>query len=94
MPYELPLPKALKPWKVKIFDNELLIEEPHVTIIFKMERWRLGLRTKRFLDDKPKPGNVPKLIMTLVTEKLETLCQEWDARFPTNPVAPLEAEEE
>jgi hypothetical protein len=34
MPYDLPLPDNFKPWKVKIFDNELL-EEPHVTIIFK-----------------------------------------------------------
>jgi hypothetical protein len=37
MPYELRLPNALKRWKVKIFDNELLFEEPHVTIVFKTE---------------------------------------------------------
>jgi hypothetical protein len=34
MPYELRLPDALKPWKVKIRDNERL-EEPQFTVIFK-----------------------------------------------------------
>lgn len=86
MPYDLPLPSSLKPWKVKIFDNELLFEEPHVTIIFKMTRWRFSLRSKRFLDAQPYPKDVPDGILAEVEAKFGILCSEWDARFPTNAV--------
>ncbi|MGB8889261.1 MAG: hypothetical protein WCC87_21220 [Candidatus Korobacteraceae bacterium] len=42
MPYELELPARIKQqhWKVKIFDKETLYEEPHVTILFKLKKWR------------------------------------------------------
>jgi hypothetical protein len=93
MPYELLLPNALRPWKVKIFDNELLFEEPHVTIIFKSTRWRFSLRSRNFLDKSPEPSQVPSRVVAQIEANLETLCDEWNARFPTNPIAQLEEEE-
>lgn len=93
MPYELLLPNALKPWKVKIFDNELLFEEPHVTIIFKSTCWRFSLRSRSFLDKNPEPSEVPSRVVAHIEAKLETLCNEWNARFPTNPIVQLEEEE-
>jgi len=92
MPYELPLPAALNPWKVKILDNELLYEEPHVTIRFKAKHWRFSLRSKQFLDKSPSPDQVPAGLITEVLAKLADLNKEWDARFPTNPVVQLEEE--
>jgi hypothetical protein len=94
MPYELELPQSLSQRKVKIFDKELLIEEPHLTIIFKQRRWRFGLRTRAFLDEDPSPNDVPKKLLELINAGFERLCNEWDARFPTNPVSPAEEEEE
>jgi hypothetical protein len=92
MPYELQLPNALKRWKVKILDRELLFEEPHVTIVHKTELWRFGLRSQAFLDANPKPSKVSRKVMKEIMANLETLCRESDARFPTNPV--FQAEEE
>jgi hypothetical protein len=92
MPYELPLPTALNQWKVKILDNELLYEEPHVTIRFKTEHWRFSLRSRQFLDKNPSPGQVPKELMTEVQAKIADLIKAWDARFPTNPVVEPEGE--
>jgi hypothetical protein len=85
VPYELPLPNAFKRWKVKILDNELLFEEPHVTIVFKKELWRFGLRSRTFLDEDPEPGKVPRGVMDLIRSNLNMLCDQWDLRFPTNP---------
>lgn len=90
MPYDLPLSGNFKPWKVKIFDNELLCEEPHATIIFKMTRWRYSLRRRIFLDAQPNPKGVPEGILAEIEGNLARLCSEWDLRFPTNPVAQSE----
>lgn len=87
MPYVLTLPNALKRWKVKILDNELLFEEPHVTIVFKTELWRFGLRSRTFLDDYPRPDKLPKMLMAEIIANFATLCDEWNKRFPTNPVS-------
>lgn len=94
MPYDLPLPGSWKPWKVKIYDNELLCEEPHVTIVFKTTRWRYSLRSRTFLDSEPDPKDVRDGIVRAIEAQFETLCKEWDARFPTNPVTEDEEEEE
>ena len=93
MPYELPLPAALNPWKVKILDNELLFEEPHVTIRFKTKHWRVSLRSGMFLDTSPNPSEVSPAVVAAVRSKLEILRKKWDERFPTNPVMPIEGEE-
>jgi hypothetical protein len=90
MPYELKLPPKVsgQHWKVKIFDKELLYEEPHVTILFKTTKWRWGLRSRDFLDAQPHPGEVPQQVLTAIREKHDELCRQWDERFPTNPVHP------
>lgn len=95
MPYQLELPSGLdRRWKVKIFDNELLIEEPHVTVIFKTDRWRVSLRTGEFLDEKPVPDKIPGEVFAQVAANMELLQREWDARFPRNPAHEAEVEEE
>jgi hypothetical protein len=92
MPYELPLPNAFKQWTVKIFDNELPFEEPHVTIIFKQARWRWGLRREDFLEDNPNPKDVPAGILDELAGNLEQLRKEWNTRFPNNRVHEKEEE--
>lgn len=87
MPYVLTLPTALKRWKVKILDNELLFEEPHVTIVFKTELWRFGLRSRTFLDEEPRPDKVPKKLMAEIMANFKLLGDEWNNRFPTNPIS-------
>lgn len=87
MPFSLPLPKKLKVlWKIKIFDNEIL-EEPHVTILRKEEKWRYGLRRRGFLESEPDPAGVPQEIVDLIEVHYDELCRQWDLLFPTNPVA-------
>jgi hypothetical protein len=93
MSYDMPLPGKWKPWKVKIFDNELLCEEPHVTIIFKAIRWRYSLRTKTFLDKEPNPKDVASEVVAAIEAQFAKLCKEWNARFPTNPATECEEEE-
>jgi hypothetical protein len=88
MPYDLRLPKKFnKLWKVKIQDKELLYEEPHVTIWRKGTKWRFGLRSRKFLDPQPDPGDVPEEIRKLIDDKHAKLCRQWNIRFPTNPLA-------
>jgi hypothetical protein len=95
MPCDLPLPGSWKPWKVTIFDNELLCEEPHVTIVFKARRWPYSLPRKTFPDKEPDPRKVREGIVAEIEAQFEKLREEeeWDARFPTNPVAESEEEE-
>ena len=52
MPYQLPLPNPLPSdgWKVKIHDAENPYEDPHVTIYRKLQKWRLRLRDRTFMD--------------------------------------------
>lgn len=91
MPYNMRLSKKLRTlWKVKIQDRETLYEEPHVTIWRKDEKWRYGLRTRCFLDPKPDPAEVPNEIVELIEAQYKKLCQEWNARFPQNPVTESE----
>jgi hypothetical protein len=88
MPYDLLLPKKLrKLWKVKIQDKELLYEEPHVTIWRKDQKWRYSLRRHAFLDPQPDPKEVWDEVLKEIEDNYEELCRQWDARFPTNPVA-------
>ena len=88
MPYDLPLPKKLrKLWKVKIQDKELLYEEPHVTIWRKDTKWRYSLRRRVFLDPQPDPNKVAEEVLRVIEKNHDELVRQWDARFPTNPVA-------
>lgn len=88
MPFELKLSRNLKTagWKVKIFDKEEL-EPPHVTVLRGPEKWRLGLRDRRFL--LPPGGSwadFPKKLEKILKESIPILTIEWDRIHPTNPV--------
>jgi hypothetical protein len=88
MPYSLPLPPALAAhWKVKILDHELLVEEPHATIVFRVTRWRYSLRRQCFMDDRPPGREVNRRVLAIVQEQIEVLRQEWDRLHgDVNPV--------
>lgn len=88
MAFNLPLPVVLANagWKVKIFDREIR-EPPHVTIIRRLDKWRLDLRQKTFMDRRPNPSDVPKSLLQIIESHWVLLCQQWDAMYPTNPVA-------
>jgi hypothetical protein len=95
MPYELPLPKKLKAqgWKVKIRDKER-VEPPHVTIMHKAEEWRLGLRDKELL--VPPGGQIRDIdpgVMQVIDAHWERLGEEWDARYPENPISSADDED-
>ncbi|MEX2171995.1 MAG: hypothetical protein WD851_21925 [Pirellulales bacterium] len=90
MPIELELPKRLKRnrWKVKIQEKETR-EPPHVSILRKTKKWRINLRTGEFLDKAPKPSEVPDELLALIrnSETWRWLCEQWDRKYPGNPVA-------
>jgi hypothetical protein len=88
MAFELELPEPLKGqrWKVKIRDKERA-EPPHVTVLWKTQSWRVGLRDLAFLDREPDPGEVPAAILSTIKEKLEELRAQWDHMYPDNPVS-------
>lgn len=79
MPYKLDLPSVLRQagWKVTIHDAEGP-EEPHATIYKKRRRWRLSLRTGRFLDLGDKWSQIDKRLRAAIEIQWETLRHEWD----------------
>lgn len=90
MPIELPLPTSLSKarWKVKIQEKETR-EPPHVSILRGTDKWRINLRTRGFMDKRPKPSDVPEALLQVIREKdnWEWLCRQWDAKYPDNPVS-------
>ena len=88
VPFDLRLPVALRKagWKVKIFDREIR-EPPHITIIRKKVRWRINLRTGKFMDKQPNPTDVPAEVSQVVRSNWTMLRQRWDERYPYNPTA-------
>lgn len=95
MPFDLPLTDPLRRqgWKIKIQDRERL-EPPHVTIIFGISKWRVGLRDHRFLDEEPNPGEVPRELVKLIEDRWSDICDAWDVMYPKNPVAESENDDE
>ena len=89
MPFELPLPLALKRarWRVKIREKETC-EPPHVTILRGTRSWRINLRTGAFLDRWPDPAEVPLAVLNHIRAEVnwQRLCEEWDQKYPANPV--------
>ena len=88
MPYDLELPKRWKKagWKVKIQENETF-EDPHVTIMRGLLRFRLGLRDGRFLE--PPGGSwdaVPDDVKAAILAHWAELRAAWDAKYPLNPI--------
>lgn len=82
----LPEPWASRGWKAKIRDRER-VEPPHVSVIFKTNTWRLSLRTARFLDKEPPPGDVPAEVIDAVQSNLASLIEAWNQMYPANPVS-------
>jgi hypothetical protein len=87
MPYELLLPAGFTPWKVKIFDVETGLEDPHVTILLRRQKWRINLRTGELLDKIPPANDLNKQVLNVVLNSLDELKREWDTIHPNNPVA-------
>ena len=96
MPVELALPRDLRQrkWKVKIREKERM-EPPHVSIIRGTSTWRISLRTGKFLDKMPDPGEVPEELLDYIRlgrrsanqTVWEWLCEQWDAKYPKNPIS-------
>lgn len=74
---------------MKILDRER-VEPPHVTLIRGLQRWRFCLRTERFLDREPDPDDVPAELVEAIHSSIGQLREEWDARYPENPVTSTE----
>ena len=86
MPFVLPLPAKCPEWTAKIHDREQL-EAPHITIYSPDGRkWRWSLREPGFLDTDPDPRHVHRDVVATLELNLGLMCDEWDARFPENPV--------
>jgi hypothetical protein len=45
-------------------------------------------------DPRPDPAEVPMEIRNLIAQNHDELCRQWDARFPTNPVAGEEEDDD
>ena len=86
--FPLPQPHKGRGWKAKIRDRERT-EPPHVTVLFKTDAWRLGLRERDYLDARPDPGDVPDAVTDhlLSDEVFPQVAAAWDRLYPHNPVA-------
>lgn len=97
MPFDLPLPASLRKarWKVKIREKETR-EPPHLTILRDTRAWRINLRTGGFMDDEPSPSDLPAALLDHVRQRANwlLLCEEWDRKYPANPVVEQTGEEE
>jgi hypothetical protein len=97
MAFNLPLPRQLAKvgWKVKIRDKERL-EEPHITIIKGTACWRLGLRSRMFLDEGCNWKDLPGQLRSVIEDKdnWERLSQAWDAEYPNNLIAGEEGDDD
>jgi hypothetical protein len=95
MPDPIKLSKALRDagWKVKVYSNERL-EPPHVTILCRGKVWRFNLREKVFMvPPGGKWGDIDPKVKDLVEKEWKTLCNAWNAKHPSNPVAIIEDED-
>ena len=84
---ELDLPIGLKRarWKVKIQDKENR-EPPHVSILRGTDKWRINLRTRKFMDRKPDPSELPDDLLNFVWDNWDWACEKWDEMYADNPV--------
>ncbi len=96
MPFDLPISESLKRarWKVKIREKESR-EPPHVTILRGALAWRIDLRTGEFMDRIPDPADVPVELLTQIhkADSWKQLQQEWDCKYPANPIDDRESPE-
>jgi hypothetical protein len=87
VPDSLRLPKTLRVagWKVKIQEKET-VESPHVAILRRTQKWRLGLRDHQFMDPSPDPSFVPEELLSEINRNWNWLCSRWNRKYPHNPV--------
>ncbi len=87
MAFSLPLARQLREacWKVKIFDKENR-EPPHVTIVRGTKKWRINLRTRRFMDRHPPGRDVDDEVIQAIWDNWDLLQEKWDRMHPDNPV--------
>lgn len=94
MVFDLALPKPLRGegWKVKIRERER-VEPPHVTILWKMRSWRVGLRDESFLIPPGGSWNdIDRGVRDEIRKNWKRLIEEWDKKYPENPVSSNEDE--
>jgi hypothetical protein len=67
-------------------------EPPHVSILRRTQSWRINLRTGDFMDQRPDPSLVPEELLQLIrnAETWKWLCDQWDFKYPDNPVSSTE----
>lgn len=83
--FSVPPPWNDRGWKVKIRDRER-VEPPHVTVLWKTESWRFGLRERDFLDKKPDPKGVPENLVKHILANIKSYTDSWNSMYPENPV--------
>jgi hypothetical protein len=85
--FDLPANLKKAGWKLKIRDRET-VEPPHATVIYKTESWRWDLRRQKFMDRRPPPRKVPKVIQVFLkmAENHTAMVEAWDAKYPHNKV--------
>jgi hypothetical protein len=97
VPFNLRLPPVYRRarWKVKIREKETR-EPPHVTILRDTQAWRINLRTGEFMDREPDPSAVPEELVAHIRhpENWRLICEQWDSKYPSNPVGGHEDAEE
>ena len=83
----LALPKNLRAagWKVKIQEKETT-EPPHVSILRGPCKWRLNLRDRQFMDTSPASSLVPSGLLATIHDNWDWLCNQWNHKYPNNPV--------
>ncbi|MGO8898540.1 MAG: hypothetical protein ACLQU5_09340 [Isosphaeraceae bacterium] len=97
MPYQLALPNPLpsEGWKVKIHDAENPYEDPHVTIYRKLQKWRLRLRDRTFMDRGASWGDIDDRVRLEIERQWDVLRTEWDRLHGTkNPISSRGPDEE
>jgi hypothetical protein len=67
-----------------------------VTILQSAKAWRVDLRTGEFMDEVPAPSEVPDEIIDHIKAEAnwKLLCEQWDLKYPSNPVRGQEDTEE
>lgn len=85
--FEVPEPFNSQRWQIKIRDKERT-EPPHVSILFRRQTWRVGIRDGQLLDRQPSPRLLPRALLDHVRANLSTYGPVWDAHYSENLVGP------
>lgn len=96
-PINFPVPPTFsdyRNWKIKIQDGEPDYEAPHVTISGHnggRKMWRINIRELAnskwvVMDLNPPPGNIPKEVRDHIEAMTIQLVQQWNQKYPGNPV--------